>query len=66
MRHAFLDHHSTIESPIHHLDARAKIIVFFTFILVGVSSPPTSFLLFGLLALGLIAIAVLARLPLGH
>jgi cobalt/nickel transport system permease protein len=66
MRHAFLDHHSTIESPIHHLDARAKIIVFFTFILVGVSSPPTSFLLFGLLALGLIGIAVSARLPLGH
>lgn len=66
MRHAFLDHHSQTESPIHHLDARAKIIVFFTFILIGVSSPPTSFLLFGLLALGLIIIAALARLPLGH
>ncbi len=66
MRHAFLDHHSQIESPIHHLDARAKIIVFFTFILTAVSSPPTSFLLFTVLALGLIAIAVLARLPLGH
>jgi cobalt/nickel transport system permease protein len=66
MRHAFLDHHSQTESPIHHLDARAKIIVFFTFILIAVSSPPTSFLLFSLLALGLIAIAVLARLPLGH
>lgn len=66
MRHAFLDHHSAIESPIHHLDARAKIIVFFTFILVGVSSPPTSFFLFGLLAMGLAGIALLARLPLGH
>jgi len=66
MRHAFLDHHSQTESPIHHLDARAKIIVFFTFILIGVSSAPTSFLLFSLLALGLIGIAVLARLPLGH
>ena len=42
MKHAFLDHHSREESSIHHLDARAKIIVFFTFILVGVSSllPP--------------------------
>jgi len=66
MRHAFLDHHSQTESPVHRLDARAKIIVFFTFILIGVSSPPTSFLLFSLLALALIGIALLARLPLGH
>jgi cobalt/nickel transport system permease protein len=66
MKHAFLDHHSGIESPIHHLDARAKIIVFFTFVLVGVSCPPASFSLFGLSATGLVAIALLARLPLGH
>lgn len=66
MKHSFLDHHSQIESSIHHLDARAKIIVFFTLILIGVSSPPASFLLFSLLALILIGIALLARLPLGH
>jgi cobalt/nickel transport system permease protein len=66
MKHAFLDHHSQTESPIHHLDARAKIIVFFTFILIGVSSPPTSFFLFVLLSTALIGIALLARLPLGH
>src|SRR4030042_667944 len=66
MRHAFLDHHSGVESPIHHLDARAKIIVFFSLILVGVSSQPSSFVLFGLLTLALISIALLARLPLGH
>ena len=66
MKHSFLDHHSHTESPIHHLDARAKIIVFFTFILIGVSSPPTSFFLFGLLAIALIGIALFARLPLVH
>jgi cobalt/nickel transport system permease protein len=66
MKHAFLDHHSGIESPIHHLDARAKILVFFTLILVSVSCPPNSFLVFGLLTLTLIGIALLARLPLGH
>ncbi len=66
MKHAFLDHHSQTESPVHHLDARAKIIVFFTFILIGVSSPPTAFLLFSLLAMALTGIAFLARLPLGH
>jgi cobalt/nickel transport system permease protein len=66
MKHAFLDHHSGIESPIHHLDARAKILVFFTLILVSVSCPPNAFLLFGLLALTLVAVALLARLPLDH
>jgi len=66
MKHSFLDHHSHTESPIHHLDARAKIIVFFSFILIGVSSSPTSFFLFGLLALALIGIALFARLPLVH
>ncbi len=66
MKHAFLDHHSQARSPIHQLDARAKIIVFFTFILIGVSSPPASFLLFSLLAIALIGITLSARLPLGH
>ena len=66
MKHAFLDHHSGVESPIHHLDARAKIIVFLSLILVGVSTRPSSFLLFSLLALALISIALLARLPLTH
>jgi len=66
MKHAFIDHHSGVQSPIHHLDARAKILVFFTLIVVGVSSPPNAFLLFGFLALTLISIALLARLPLGH
>jgi energy-coupling factor transporter transmembrane protein EcfT len=32
MKHAFLDHYSHVESPIHHLDAKAKIIVFLSFI----------------------------------
>ena len=66
MRHAFLDHHSGGESIIHRLDARAKIIVFFTFILIAVSSPPNSLVLFGLLAMALIGIALSAKLPLGH
>jgi len=66
MKHAFLDHHSGVESPIHHLDARSKIIVFFSLILVGVSSQPSSFFLFGLLTLAFVSIALFARLPLVH
>lgn len=66
MRHEFLDHHSGIESPIHHLDPRAKVAVFFSFILVGVSAPPHSVALFGVLVLGLVIITLVARLPLFH
>ncbi len=66
MRHAFLDHHSKAESPIHHLDARAKILVFFTFTFISVSSSPDAFALFSLLALALIGIAFVSRLPLAH
>ena len=66
MKHAFLDHHSRVDSPIHRLDAKAKIIVFFAFILVGVSSPPSSFSLFALLAVGLVTMTLVARLPLRH
>ncbi len=66
MKHDFIDHHSSAISPLHRLDARAKIIVFFALILIAVSTPPASFHLFGLLALVLIMIALAARLPLGH
>jgi cobalt/nickel transport system permease protein len=66
MRHAFLDHHSGMDSPIHRLDARAKIIVFFAFILITVSTPPSSFRLFGVVATVLVGIALVARLPLVH
>ena len=66
MRHEFLDHHSGLDSPIHHLDPRAKVIVFFAFILIGVSIPPHAFLLFAVLAGGLISITRVARLPLFH
>lgn len=66
MRHEFLDHHSTLHSPIHHLDPRAKIILFFSFTLIGVSTPPDGLLLFGLLAGGLIGIAWIAHLPILH
>ena len=55
-----------MDSPIHRLDARTKIIVFFTLILITVSTPPTSFRLFGVLAMVLIGIALVAKLPLVH
>jgi cobalt/nickel transport system permease protein len=66
VKHGFLDHHSGVDSPIHRLDARAKIIVFFSVILIGVSTPPGSFRVFALLGLTLIALALLSKLPLLH
>lgn len=66
MRHAFLDHHSGLNSPVHRLDARIKIIVFFAFILITVSTPPTSLLFFAVVVAALIGIAAIARLPLLH
>ncbi len=66
MRHEFLDHHSGIDSPIHHLDPRAKVMVFFSFILIGVSTPPHSILLFVIFVAGLIVLTLVARLPLFH
>ncbi len=54
MRHEFIDHHSGLHSLIHHLDPRAKIVVFFSFILIGVSTPPHAFLIFACLAVGLL------------
>jgi cobalt/nickel transport system permease protein len=66
MRHEFIDHHSGLHSLIHHLDPRAKIVVFFSFILIGVSTPPHAFLIFACLAVGLLGMTLVARLPVFH
>ena len=50
MRHSFLDQYSALESPVHRLDARAKIIAFLALIVIAVSTPPeawTAFLGYG-------------------
>jgi cobalt/nickel transport system permease protein len=66
VKHAFLDHHSGLDSPIHRLDARTKIIVFFAFILITVSASPSSFRFFGVMAMALIGLALVSKLPLLH
>jgi len=66
MRHEFLDHHSKVDSPIHRLDPRVKVTVFFSFILIGVSTNPHSLSVFAVLAAGLTGITLIARLPVFH
>jgi len=66
VRHAFLDQYAALESPVHRLDARAKIIAFLALIVITVSTPPeawTAFLGYGAF---LAVMAAASRLPLGH
>ncbi|MGD0999087.1 MAG: cobalt ECF transporter T component CbiQ [Candidatus Brocadiia bacterium] len=66
MRHAFLDQYSALESPVHRLDARAKIIAFLALIVIAVSTPPeawTAFLGYGAF---LFVMAAASCLPVGH
>lgn len=66
MRHAFLDQYSALESPVHRLDARAKIIAFLALIVIAVSTPPgawTAFLGYGAF---LVLMAAASCLPVRH
>lgn len=66
MRHVFLDEYSHLESPIHRLDPRAKLVGFIGLIILCVSTPPNLYAAFAVY-LGLeIAVLILSRLPLRH
>ncbi len=46
MNHDFLERYTGLSSPIHKLDARTKIIIFFLFIVICVTTPPTAYPVF--------------------
>jgi cobalt/nickel transport system permease protein len=56
------DHFQNLESPVHHLDPRVKVIVTILFILSNVLMPDGAWLAFGLSWLVLVGFALLARL----
>jgi len=64
MHHYFLDKYADIDSIIHHLDSRTKIVVFLSYILFVVITPPTEFEKFFLYFLTLFLIILLSKLPL--
>lgn len=64
MKHSFIDEYSNLDSPIHSLDPRAKIIGFVGFILFIIFTKPTSFLAFFLYAILLFALIYISRVPL--
>lgn len=60
MKHSFLDQYSDLESPVHRLDPRAKIIALFSFLLAVVLTPITfsqKFILYGAMVISLILIS---------
>ena len=66
MRHSFLDKYSGLDSPIHRLDARTKILSLFCLIVICVSTPGQAYLAF-LGYLTVLAIGIgFSRVPLGY
>ena len=66
MKHAFLDKHSDLDSPIHRIDARARLIAAFSAIVIIVSEPQGNllpFIFYGVVIFGLTAIS---KIPPGY
>jgi cobalt/nickel transport system permease protein len=63
MNHSFIDEHSHIDSFLNRLDARTKIISFFTLILFIIFSQSDSYFSFALYALLLIIMIILSQIP---
>ncbi|MEW6200665.1 MAG: cobalt ECF transporter T component CbiQ [bacterium] len=66
MRHAYLDFYSSLSSPIHRLDARAKIVAFAAVPVICVSTPPQAYAAFAGYFLLLLCVFIFSRLPVKH
>jgi cobalt/nickel transport system permease protein len=64
MKHAHIDKYSDIDSFIHRLDPRIKIIALFVFILFVIFTKPTSFMAFVLYAALMAVLIMLSKIPL--
>jgi cobalt/nickel transport system permease protein len=63
MKHDFIDQDAYLHSPVHHLDARAKIVGLLGGIVICVSTPPQAYWAFVCYGLVVLAVVALARLP---
>ncbi|GFP43868.1 hypothetical protein HKBW3C_02998, partial [Candidatus Hakubella thermalkaliphila] len=61
MTHAFLDSYSNLDSPIHRLDARAKIVSFFALIIICVTTLAQAYFAFAGYLLILLAVLLISR-----
>lgn len=64
MKHLFIDEHSNLDSALHRLDPRTKIITFLVFIFFIVLTHPELFLQFSLYLLLLLSLIFLSKVPL--
>jgi cobalt/nickel transport system permease protein len=64
MNHTFLDEHAGLDSPIHRLDARLKLVLTFCFAVVAVSTPAQAYEAFTAYAVFVLVILLLSRVPL--
>ncbi len=66
MKHTFLDEYSSLESVIHKLDPRAKLIGFVALVVLCVSTPPNLWLAFVVYLALEAVILLLSHVPLRH
>lgn len=66
MKHAYLDSYSNLNSPIRRLDARVKIISFFTLIVICVTTLARAYFAFAGYLLILLVVLLISHLPLKH
>jgi cobalt/nickel transport system permease protein len=66
MQHAFLDEYSHLESPVHRLDPRAKLVGLFCFILICVTTPPDLYWAFAAYFGLELVLLLMSRLPWKH
>lgn len=65
MKHFFIDKYSGLDSCIHRLDPRVKIIAMFALILSVIFTPPDAFVSLALFFILIGALVVLSRIPVG-
>ncbi len=66
MEHGFIDRYGNLDSCVHRLDARVKILSAFSFIILAVTTPPKHLLAFVIYAGLLLWTVALSRVPLWH
>ncbi len=65
MKHSFIDKYSKLNSTVHRLDPRIKLLMTFLGIIIIVSEPPGKILPFAFYGVAVLILMLLSRIPLG-
>lgn len=66
MKHDFVDRYARLDSPVHALDARAKIVALFALVVICVTTPPRAWFAFCIYAALVLLLAVVSGVPLRY